>query len=128
MTNLRQLPKLPQLKKSGAIDEKSYEEILASLEKNQRILILSPRNSGKNTIQNAIVNHLHRLFKETLVIPSVESVPTKKFKSLARLKNLKRMAKEYHSCVAIVKYLGTGKADITELTKYLLDSFDLIIE
>lgn len=128
MSNLSILPDLAQLKKWGSLDSQSYKEIISALEKHQKILIIAPKNSGKNTVQHAVVNHLHRLYKEPFVIPSIEGVPTKKFKAHSKIKGLKKLIKEFKSYVASVQYLGNSKTDISELTEYLLPHFDMIID
>ena len=128
MSNIKSLPDLAQLKKWGAMDSKSYKEIVSALDKNHKILILAPKNSGKNTVQHAVVNHLHRLHKEPIVVPPVEGIPTSKFKANIKLKGLKKLIKDFNSYVVSIQYLGSSKSDISELTEYLLPHFDFIID
>ncbi|CBW26037.1 hypothetical protein BMS_1159 [Halobacteriovorax marinus SJ] len=128
MSSLRQLPDLGQLKKWGSLDASSFKEIRAALEKNQKILILAPKDSGKNTVQHAIVNYLHRMHKEPMVLPSIEGVSAKKFKSNLKLKSMKKHLRNFKSYVAAIQYTGSSKTDISDLTSYLLEDFDLIVD
>jgi hypothetical protein len=128
MSHLRQIPDLQKLKKLGAIDSKSYKEIKAAMEGRSKILIIGAKNSGKNTLQDALVNHLHRMYKAPLVIPSFDGVPTKKFRGHKKLKNLKKTIKGHSSYVACIQHSGSDKADISDLSTYLLSDFDLIID
>ena len=128
MSKLEVLPDLAQLKKWGLMDAKSIQEVSSALKKHQKFLIIAPKNSGKNTVQHAVVNHLHRLYKEPFVIPSIEGIPTNKFKAHSKIKGLKKLIKDFNSYVASIQYQGNSKTDITELTEYLLPYFDLIID
>ncbi len=128
MSNLRQLPDLSKLKAWKSMDLESYKEITASLEKGQRVLILAPKDSGKNTVMNAVVNHLHRLQKDPFVIPAMEGIPTKGFKAHHKVKQLKKLISGFDSYVAAVQYTGSGKTDINKMVEYFLPHFDLIID
>ena len=61
-------------------------------------------------------------------IPSIEGIPTNKFKAHSKIKGLKKLIKDFNSYVASIQYQGNSKTDITELTEYLLPYFDLIID
>lgn len=128
MGELCVLPDLGQLKTWGAMDKKCHNEIVAALESKGRILILAGKNSGKNTLQHAIVNHMHRLHKDPFVIPPVEGVPSKCFHSNKKMADFKRLIKKFDSCVASIQYLGSDKADISGLVDFILPDFDLIVD
>lgn len=128
MSHIKELADLEQLMKWGTMDSISYKEVLSALERHQKILIVAAKDSGKNTVQHAVVNYMHRLRKEPFVIPSIEGVPTKRFKNHLRLKGLKRLIMGFNSYVASIQYLGNSKTDISELTEYLIPHFDIIID
>lgn len=128
MSNLVYLPELKELKKCGVIDHTIYQEMNKALTNHKKFLILAPKNCGKNTYQHIIINHLHRIQKDPLVVPSIERIPLKNFNIHPKIKNMKKVIKEFKSYVVTIQHTGSTQSDTSNLAKNLLPHFNLIID
>lgn len=119
---------LKQLKTWGTLDSNSYNELINHLDKSVKVLILSPRDSGKSTVQASIVNHFHMKQKELLVVPSINGVSLKNYKTNKKIKTLRSIIKNFSAYIAAIEYKESPKSDIKDISKYFLNDFDLIID
>ncbi len=95
---------------------------------NQKVLIFSSGNAGKNTFQNAIVNFYHRAHCNPLVVPAADNVPYKSFKSDPEIKKILKTIKGHKSYVAAFDYKADAIANVAPIYDYFNKYFDCILE
>lgn len=128
MTKLYDLPDLVQLKEWQAYDQRGYEALISMLKSHKKILILATKNAGKNTVQNSIVNFIHRSHVETLVIPSLENVNLNKVKSNKKINDLKKLCKNQKSFVACIQHSGNCQLPVSEFVSEFEGWFDCVLD
>jgi hypothetical protein len=126
MKKLAKLPDLEKLRDWKSIDKKGYQVLVKALKGEKKILVLATKNAGKNTVQNSIVNYIHRSQKETLVFPSVEKVDLGKIKSNKKLNEMKKICLTQKSYVAAIQY--TGAVAVSEFISNFFGWFDLVLD
>ncbi|MGZ3692251.1 MAG: hypothetical protein ACXVLQ_17860 [Bacteriovorax sp.] len=128
MTKLYDLPDLLQLKEWKTYDQTGYEALVKMLGSHKKVLILANKNAGKNTVQNSIVNFIHRTHEETLVIPSLEGVKINKMNSNKKINELKKMCKNQKSFVAAIQYDGNHEVPVSEYVGEFSGWFDCVLD
>ena len=127
-SELKLLPDLTQLQNWDAFDARTRELLESCLLKNQRVLIFTTGNAGKNTFQNAIVNFYHRGQYNPLVVPPVDNVPYKSFKTNPEIKKILKTIKGHKSYVAAFDYKADAVAKVEPIYNYFKKHFDCILE
>ena len=128
MTKLYDLPDLKQLKDWKTYDQKGYEALAKMLSTHKKILILATKDAGKNTVQNSIVNFIHRSHKEILVFPSIEGVNIHKMDSNKKMNDLKKICKNQKSFVACIQHSGDVEIPVSEFVSEFAGWFDCILD
>lgn len=129
MAKLHDLVDLEQLKEWKAFDQKSYNLLLKMIKKNKKMLVLATTtNAGISTVQNAIVNYIHRCHEETLVIPVLKTVNMNKSKSDKNINSLKKLCKGQKNYIASIHHTKNYKIPVPEAVKNLSGLFDCVLE
>lgn len=96
--------------------------------KHKKFLVLATKNAGKNTVQHSIVNYIHRMHEETLVIPSIEAIKLDKMKTNKKINQLKKMCQDHKSYVVSIQHNGGAKVSVSEYIEDFAGWFDCVLD
>jgi hypothetical protein len=91
-------------------------------------VLATTTNAGVTTLQNAIVNYIHRCREETLVIPVLKTVNMNKVKSDKSIKALKKICKDQKHYITSIHHTKSYKGPVSEAVNEFAGLFDCVLE